>query len=82
MSDLEIGDKVRKDSLYNDKLAKLTETRWSGEVYKVVKVINRTIHLDDGSIMKRENWLKAPETAKYYEDPIAENKKNNKELNW
>jgi hypothetical protein len=81
VSDLEIGDKVRKDLLYNDKFAKRTETRWSGKVYKVVKVINRTIHLDDGSIMKRENLLKAPETAKDYEDPIAENKRINKELN-
>ena len=81
VSDLEVGDKVRKNLLYNDKYAKRTDQKWSGKVFKVVNVAGRSITLDDNSIMKRENLLKVSSKSEDYEDPVAENKRINKEIN-
>ena len=67
--------------LYNDKYAKRTDQKWSGKVFKVVNVVGRTITLDDNSIMKRENLLKVSSKSEDYEDPVAENKRINKEIN-
>ena len=61
VSDLNVGDKVRKDILISDKtINKGTDPRYSDKVYTVIKVVKQTIYLDDGTKNKRTNLLKVP----------------------
>ena len=81
VSDLEVGDHVRKNLLYNNIFAKTTDQKWSGKVFKVVKVVGRSITLDDDSTFKRENLLKVSKESKdYKDDPVGETKRITKEL--
>jgi hypothetical protein len=64
VSDLSVGDHVRKDVIFNDRsLSKGTDPRWSDEVYEVVKVSGQTIYLNDNTKYKRHNLLKVPSDA-------------------
>ena len=72
---------VRKSLQYNNKFAKKSETKWSGKVFKVVKVVGRSVHLDDDTIFKRENLLKVSQDSKTVDDTIVIASQINKELN-
>lgn len=56
VSDLEIGDKVRKRIM--TQFNKASEQTFSEQVYEVVKIQGNTIYLNDGTKMKRNNLLK------------------------
>ena len=58
VSDLNIGDKVRKSLLFNEKNIKGTDPKGSGKVFTVVKVYGKTITLDDNTKYKRMLLLK------------------------
>jgi len=60
ISDLTIGDKVRKDVLFNNKNAKGTDPRWSDAVFSVKGINGQTITLNDNTKYKRTNLLKVP----------------------
>ena len=45
ISDLNIGDKVRKNLLFNDKNSNVFDPKWSGKVFSVVKIYGNTIAL-------------------------------------
>ena len=60
ISDLTIGDKVRKDVIFNNKNAKGTDPRWSDAVFSVKGINGQTISLNDNSKYKRTNLLKVP----------------------
>ena len=64
VSDLSVGDKVRKTLLkQNHGIIKGTDPRFSSEVYTVEKVTGQTITLTDGSRLKRTDLLKVPHDA-------------------
>ena len=44
ISDLSIGDKVRKNFLFNDKSSKGTDPTWSGKVFLVLKSMEILAH--------------------------------------
>ena len=44
ISDLNIGDKVRKNLLFNDKNSKGIDPKWSGKVFTVVKSMEILSH--------------------------------------
>ena len=82
VSDLNIGDKVRKNLLFNDKNSKGIDPKWSGKVFTVAKIYGNTITLDDNSKYKRMFLLKVSEDAKDYgENVITQAKRINKEIN-
>ena len=61
ITDLEIGDNVRKYMLFRKEISKASmEPSWSEKVFKVVKVQGQTIFLEDGTKHKRYNLLKVP----------------------
>jgi transposase InsO family protein len=81
VSDLNIGDKVRKSVMITDKaITKGTDPRWSETVYTVTKAMGNTILLNDGSRFKRTNLLQVPqETVSTPINPIAEIKRRMQE---
>ena len=82
VSDLDIGDKVRNNLLFNDKNSKGTDPKWSGKASTIDKVYGDTITLDDNSKYKRMVLLKVSDDAKDYgENVIAQAKRNNKYIN-
>ena len=57
ISDLNIGDKVRKNMIKSEKFVKKTlEARWSDEIYTVAGINSYTITLDDGSKHKEIHY--------------------------
>lgn len=65
VSDLEIGDKVRKTMLKGGhEIIKGTDPRWTDEVFTVKQIHGGTIILNDGSKMKRTDLLKVPNNTK------------------
>ena len=70
VSDLNIGDKVRKNLLFNDKNSKGTDPKWSGKVFTVVKIYGNTIRLDVNSKYKRMFLLKVSEDAEAYSENV------------
>ena len=81
VSDLNIGDKVRKNVLFNDKLSKGTDPKWSEKTFSVDSTHGNTIILNDKSIHKRMNLLKVNQDAiDYGENPIKEAKRITKEI--
>jgi hypothetical protein len=81
VSDLAPGDKVRKNILFNDKLAKGTDPKWSEKVFTVASSHGNTIILNDKSIYKRMHLLKVDQEAiNYGENPIKEAKRITKEI--
>jgi len=64
VTDLSPGDTVRKNVLLNIARAKKTEPKWSEKVYKVVKTIGKTVHLDNDQKYKRGDLLKVPPESK------------------
>ena len=82
VSDLNIGDEVRKNLLFNDKTSKGTDPKWPGKVFSVVKVYGNTIRLDDNSKYKRFVLLKVSDDAKDSgENVITQAKRIRKEIN-
>ena len=78
-SDLNIGDKVRKNLLFNDKNRQGTDPKWSGKVFTVVKIYDKTPALDDNSKYKQIFLLKVSDDAKDYgENVITQAKRINK----
>ena len=81
VSDLNVGDKVRKNVLFNDKLAKGTDPKWSEKTFSVDSTHGLTIILNDKSMCKRHNLLKVNQDAiDYGENPIKEAKRITKEI--
>jgi len=81
VSDLAPGDKVRKNILFNDKLAKGTDPKWSENVFTIASSHGNTIILNDKSIYKRMHLLKVDQEAiNYGENPIKEAKRITKEI--
>ena len=70
VSDLNIGDKVRNNLLFNDTNSKGTDPKWSGKVFTVVKVYGNTITLDDNSKYKRFLLLMVSDDAKDYGENV------------
>ena len=65
VSDLEIGDKVRKTMLKGGhEIIKGTDPRWTDEVFMVKQIHGNTVILNDDSKMKRTDLLKVPNTTK------------------
>ena len=65
VSDLEIGDKVRKTMLKGGhEIIKGTDPRWTDEVFMVKQIRGNTVILNDDSKMKRTDLLKVPSTTK------------------
>ena len=77
VSDLNVGDKVRKTLLkQNHGIIKGTDPRWSSQVYDVAEVKGQTITLTDGSRAKRTDLLKVPHDAvSSTKDVITEERK-------
>jgi hypothetical protein len=62
VSDLEIGDKVRKYDLFKKSISKPSLTpQWTDKIFTVKKVQGQTITLDDDTKHKRYNLLVVPE---------------------
>ena len=81
VSDLNIGDKVRNNLLFNDKNSKGIDPKGSGKVFTVVKIYGNTVTLNDNSKYKRMFLLKVSEDAKDYgENVITQAKRINKEI--
>jgi len=82
VSDLSINDRVRKNVLFNDRLSKGSDPKWSDKIYTVEAIHGNTIILNDKSIYKRNNLLLVGQDAKEYrENPVSEAKRINKEIN-
>ena len=82
VSDLKVGDKVRKNILFQHKLSKGTDPKWSDKVFTVATVHGNTIILNDDAIHKRVNLLKVQDDAPDYEEnPIKEAKRITRETN-
>ena len=82
VSDLKVGDKVRKNILFQHKLSKGTDPKWSDKVFTVATVHGNTIILNDDAIHKRVNLLKVQDDAiDYGENPIKEAKRITREVN-
>jgi transposase InsO family protein len=65
VSDLELGDKVRKTMLKGGhEIIKGTDPRWTDEVFMVKQIHGNTVILNDDSKMKRTDLLKVPSTTK------------------
>ena len=65
VSDLDIGDKVRKTVLKGGhEIIKGTDPRWTDEVFTVKQIHGNTIILNDDSKMKRTDLLKVPNSTK------------------
>ncbi len=61
ISDLEVGDKVRKYDLFKKSISKPSLTpQWTDKIFTVTKVQGQTITLDDGTKHKRYNLLVVP----------------------
>ena len=81
VSDLEPGDHVRKNILFNDKFSKGTDPKWSNNIFTVASTHGNTIILNDKSIYKRNNLLKVDHDAKNYKtNPIHEAKRITQEV--
>ena len=71
VSDLEIGDKVRKTLLKESHaIIKGTDPRWTDAVFTVKQIHGNTIILNDDSKMKRTDLLKVPSTTKSSEPNV------------
>ena len=80
VSDLHVGDKVRKFVITNAKIEKGTDPRYSDTVFNVVSAQGQTIRLNDGSTIKRDRLLKVPNTTVSSEpNVITKEKKRYKE---
>ena len=65
VTDLEIGDKVRKTMLKGGhEIIKGTDPRWTDDVFVVKQTHGNTVILNDDSKMKRTDLLKVPSTTK------------------
>ena len=81
VSDLKVGDRVRKNILKDDAHAKGTDPRWSSEVYTVTAVKGHTITLSDDSRYKRSDLLKVPGNARTLpEDSVTQARRINREV--
>ena len=70
VSDLEIGDKVRKYDLFKKSISKPSMTpSWSDKVFIVKQVQGQTILLDDNTKHKRYKLLKVPDDTKESDQP-------------
>ena len=80
VSDLKVGDKVRKSIVPTDKSRfKGTDPRYSAKVFEVVGASGGNVKLNDGSTMKRWQLLSVPDDAENLEsDVITTAKKDNK----
>ena len=76
VSDLQPGDKVRKDILFNAKNYKGTDPRWSDEVFNVKSVHGKTVLLSDDMKFKRNNLLKVPPNTVSNEPNIINQKES------
>ena len=82
VSDLTIGDKVRKNVLFQDVHSKGTDPRWSDEVFTVKAIYGNSILLNNNIKYKRDKLLKVPpDTVSNPTNPITLSKKINKEIN-
>ena len=82
VSDLAIGDKVRKNVLFQDEHSKGTDPRWSDEVFTVKGIFGNSILLNNNIKYKRDKLLKVPpDTVSNPTNPITLSKKINKEIN-
>ena len=82
VSDLAIGDKVRKNVLFQDVNSKGTDPRWSDEVFTVKAIYGNSILLNNNIKYKRDKLLKVPpDTVSNPTNPITLSKKINKEIN-
>ena len=81
VSDLNIGDTVRNNLLFNDKNSKGIDPKWSGKVFTVVKIYGNTITLNDNSQHQRMFLFKVSEDARDYgENVITQAKRINKQI--
>jgi len=82
VSDPNIGDKVSKNLLSNDRNSDGADPKWSGKVFTVVTVYGNTITLVDNSKYKRFVLLKVSDDAKDSgENIITQAKRITKEIN-
>ena len=63
VSDLKVGDKVRKNILFQHKLSKGSDPKWSNKVFTVEEIHGNTIILNDKAMHKRVNLLKVHDEA-------------------
>ena len=79
VSELQAGNYVRKNLLFNESFSKGTDNKWSNKVFRVESARGNRIILSDKSIYKRVNLLKVSEDAKSYEsNAIDDRKKENR----
>ena len=80
VSDLAVGDKVRKYIITHAKIEKGTDPRYSDAVFTVVSATGLTIKLSDGSTLRRDRLLKVPRDTESSEpNVITQEKKRYKE---
>jgi len=80
VSELTVGDKVRKYIITNAKIEKGTDPRYSDAVFTVVSAHGLTIKLDDGSTLRRDRLLKVPRDTESSEpNVITQEKKRYRE---
>ena len=77
-TDLQIGDKVRKDVRVSESNTKGTDPRWSDKVFTVKAIKGQTITLNDDSKYKRQNLLKVPADTESTATNIVQSIKNQK----
>lgn len=75
VSDLHVGDKVRKSVLSNAKIEKGTDPRYTDAVFTVVSTSGQTVKLSDGSTLKRDRLLKVPSDTVSSESNVIANEK-------
>jgi len=75
-TDLQIGDKVRKDVRVSESNTKGTDPRWSDKVFTVIAIKGQTITLNDKSKYKRQNLLKVPAETESTATNIVQSIKN------
>jgi transposase InsO family protein len=75
-TDLEIGDKVRKDVRVSESNTKGTDPRWSDKVFTVKAIKGQTITLNDDSKYKRQNLLKVPADTESTATDVVQSIKN------
>ena len=62
VSDLVHGDKVRKNTLFNDRNSKGSDPKWSDKVFTVASTHGNTVILNDRSIYKRQGKTRRNKT--------------------
>ena len=75
VTDLHVGDKVRKNVFTHAEIEKGTDPRYTDAVFIVISTHGQTIKLNDGSTLKRDRLMKVPSDTVSSEPNVITNEK-------